>query len=62
MASGRLNRTKKDRFKTMNRKLYIATLLIVFSFLSDSVSADEKHFLTVGELINNGYQVCSLPH
>lgn len=55
MASGRLNRTKKDRFKTMNRKLYIATLLIVFSFLSDSVSADEKHFLTVGELINNGY-------
>lgn len=39
----------------MNRKLYIVIFFIVFSFLSNSVSADEKHFLTVDELTNNNF-------
>jgi len=38
-----------------NRKLCIVSLLMVFSFLSNSVAADEKQFLTVDELIENGY-------
>ncbi len=38
-----------------NRKLYIVTLFIVFSFLFNSVSAGEKHFLTVDELTNNDF-------
>ncbi len=38
-----------------NRKLYIVSLLMVFSFLSNSVFADEKQFLTVEELTKNGY-------
>ena len=38
-----------------SRKLCIVSLLMVFSFLSNSVAADEKQFLTVDELIENGY-------
>ena len=30
-------------------------LILVFSFLINNVSANEKHFLTVDELIENGY-------
>lgn len=39
----------------LDGKLYMVSLLILFSFLSNSVSAADKHFLTVDELIKNDY-------